>query len=147
MGDVTPWVIAAVPLVLIALVWFCAALAQLFEKAGEAGWQAWVPVRGAAVFLRLGGFRAWWLLLALLPVLGWIALGALTAVADRAVFSRGDIAPDEADRFWQIVHEERKALGAGRSGWARLLAAVSLRTFYGWTVSSPRSGAGSGEVA
>ncbi|MGV9769581.1 DUF5684 domain-containing protein [Microbacterium sp. NPDC003461] len=81
MGDVTPWVIAAVPLVLIALVWFCAALAQLFEKAGEAGWQAWVPVRGAAVFLRLGGFRAWWLLLALVPVLGWIALAVLAAVS------------------------------------------------------------------
>lgn len=73
--------------------------------------------------------------------------GALAAVADRAVFSRGDIAPDEADRFWQIVHEERKALGAGRSWWARLLAVVSLRSFFGGTGSSPRGGAGRGDVA
>ncbi|WP_261167047.1 transglutaminase domain-containing protein [Microbacterium sp. Marseille-Q6965] len=72
---------------------------------------------------------------------------ALAAVADRAVFSRGGVGPDEAERFWQIVQEERKALGADRSWWARLVAAVSLRSFLGGTGSSPRGAAGGGDVA
>jgi len=58
---------------------------------------------------------------------------ALAAVADRAVFARGDVGQDEADRFWEIVREERKAFGRERSWWSRVRAAVSLRSFLGGT--------------
>lgn len=61
----------------------------------------------------------------------------LAAVADRAVFARSEVDHDEADRFWEVVREERKALGAEQSWWARLRAAVSLRSF----VDGTRGGA------
>ena len=55
-------------------VWTAWSLSAVFKKAGEEGWQAWVPVLNTIVLLRLGGFSGWFVLLALVPVLGQIAL-------------------------------------------------------------------------
>lgn len=49
-------------------VWLAASLHSLFRKAGEEGWQAWVPVLNVVVLLRLGGFAWWWVLLGFVPI-------------------------------------------------------------------------------
>ena len=53
----------------------------------------------------------------------------LAVTADRAVFSDAALSPEEAEEFWRIVEEERRALGEGRPLWRRVLAAVSLKSF------------------
>lgn len=54
---------------------------------------------------------------------------ALASGADRAVFSDGTITLDEAEAFWSIVDEERRALRGGGGFWRTLAATVSLRSF------------------
>lgn len=112
MGELAAWMVASAPLAIIACVWISAALAQLFRKTGEEGWRAWVPVANAVTLLRLGGFRAWWLLLALVPVLGWIALAVVFAVT--------------AHRIGRVL-----GLGAGMTVLAVLLPPVWL-SVAGW---------------
>lgn len=41
---------------------------KLFEKAGEAGWKAWIPVYSDVVWLKLIGKPAWWVVLTLIPI-------------------------------------------------------------------------------
>jgi hypothetical protein len=83
MND-SPLLVTALPSVLVSLaiyVWTALSLSAIFRKAGEDGWQAWVPFLNTAVLLRLGGFTAWFVLLALVPVLGWFALYAIVVVS------------------------------------------------------------------
>lgn len=55
--------------------------------------------------------------------------GDLAATADRAVFSNAGITDDDADAYWKIVDEERRAI-LGRLGvWRRVVATVSLSSF------------------
>lgn len=64
-----------------AYVWMGFALSTVFRKAGERGWKAWVPFLNAFTLLELGGFSGWFVLLALLPVLGTVALIVIAIVA------------------------------------------------------------------
>lgn len=51
-------------------------LSTVFRKAGIARWKAWVPFYNHYIFLEMGGFSGWWVLLnILLPaqLFGWIA--------------------------------------------------------------------------
>lgn len=74
MNDAVAWIVASIPLALVLYLWIAASLSALFRKAGEERWQAWVPILNAIVLLRLGGISGWFLLLALVPILGTIAL-------------------------------------------------------------------------
>jgi len=62
-------------------VWIALALAAVFRKSGEEGWQAWVPVLNIVVLLRLGGISPWLLLLVLFPILGLFAVWVLQIIA------------------------------------------------------------------
>ncbi|MFT4211215.1 MAG: DUF5684 domain-containing protein [Microbacterium sp.] len=55
---------------LVVYVWTALALARVFAKLDVAGWKAWVPIYNAAVFLRLGDYSGWLLLLWLIPIFG-----------------------------------------------------------------------------
>lgn len=55
--------------------------------------------------------------------------GALADRADRAVFSPAAATLHDADEFWRIVDDERRALSSRRGFWRRLAATVSLRSF------------------
>lgn len=44
----------------------------VFEKAGEVGWYAFIPVYNLVVLLRIVGKPWWWLLLYLIPGIGFI---------------------------------------------------------------------------
>ena len=55
----------------------CVGLWKLFEKAGQAGWQAIIPFYNAYVMIKLNGKPLWWLILLLLPginILAWIGI-------------------------------------------------------------------------
>ncbi|GAA4190609.1 transglutaminase-like domain-containing protein [Gryllotalpicola kribbensis] len=56
-------------------------------------------------------------------------LRTLAHGADEAVFGAFDPTPDEAERFWAQLDEQRDKLAAAFPRWRRLLALVSLRSF------------------
>lgn len=62
-------------------VWSSLAFAAVFRKSGEEPWKAWVPIVNAVVLLQLAGLSPWLLLVAVVPVLGWIALVVVFAIA------------------------------------------------------------------
>ncbi|WP_162253377.1 DUF5684 domain-containing protein [Microbacterium sp. Root180] len=62
-------------------VWTALALSAVFRKSGEEGWKAWVPVLNVVVLLQLGGFSGWFVLLALVPVAGALALWVVMVIA------------------------------------------------------------------
>ncbi|WP_448630945.1 DUF5684 domain-containing protein [Cellulomonas soli] len=64
---------AVVGMVLLVIVaWLIAGLpvAGVFEKAGEPGWQGFVPFWNTIVLLRIAGKPWWWFLLMVVPVVG-----------------------------------------------------------------------------
>lgn len=63
---------------------------RVYEKAGEAGWTAIVPIYNWCVFARIAGRPAWWGLLLLIPVVGWVvSLLLCIGVAERFRFGTG----------------------------------------------------------
>ncbi|WP_214468490.1 DUF5684 domain-containing protein [Microbacterium flavescens] len=62
-------------------VWTALALSAVFRKSGEESWKAWVPVLNVIVLLQLGGLSPWLVLLALVPVLGGVALWVFIVIA------------------------------------------------------------------
>ena len=61
------WVIYVAILVLsIVGLWL------VFQKAGEAGWKALIPIWNLLVLLRIVGRPAWWILLLLIPIVNVI---------------------------------------------------------------------------
>lgn len=55
---------------------------KLFDKAGKPGWAAIVPVYNAVVLFQIAGISPWLLLLSLIPVIGWIAIGVIFIVTN-----------------------------------------------------------------
>ncbi len=86
---VEPWVIAALVAVQLAMMLLMiAAWWRIFEKAGEPGWAAIVPIYNALVMLKIAGKPMWWILLMLIPLVGIVVgLIALFALAKR--FGKG----------------------------------------------------------
>jgi signal peptidase I len=71
--NIVEFVIAFILVVILP----CVGLWKLFEKAGQAGWQAIIPFYNAYVMIKLSGKPLWWLLLLLLPginILIWIGI-------------------------------------------------------------------------
>lgn len=79
---------------IITVVWLAfvilmiAAMWKVFEKAGEPGWAAIVPIYNLYILLKIAGKPGWWVLLFLIPFVNIIvAIIALIAVAHR--FNKG----------------------------------------------------------
>lgn len=51
--------------------WFTS---RIFKKAGVKSWVGWVPVYNQWKLLELGGQQGFWAVLALLPVINWVAM-------------------------------------------------------------------------
>ncbi|NJL03481.1 MAG: signal peptidase I [Chloroflexaceae bacterium] len=47
---------------------------KLFEKAGEAGWKALIPIYNFFILLKIVGRPGWWLLLLLIPLVNLVIL-------------------------------------------------------------------------
>ncbi|MBV8390246.1 MAG: signal peptidase I [Mucilaginibacter sp.] len=52
--------------------------AKLFEKAGQPGWQGYIPVYNAYVIIKLTGKPKWWIILMLIPAINILAIIGLT---------------------------------------------------------------------
>jgi len=59
---------------LIVVVLAIAALWRIFSKAGEAGWQAIIPIWNTIVLLKVVGRPWWWILLLLIPIVDIVIL-------------------------------------------------------------------------
>jgi hypothetical protein len=65
---------------MIFLVLFCIGLAvvmiaafwKVFEKAGQPGWAAIIPIYNMYILLKIGGKPAWWLILMLIPIVNYV---------------------------------------------------------------------------
>jgi hypothetical protein len=72
----------AVVVVMIAALW------KVFEKAGEPGWAAIVPIYNIIVLLRIADKPAWWIILLCVPFVNLI-VGYLVAANIAARFGKG----------------------------------------------------------
>jgi hypothetical protein len=61
------WIIVIAVYVLLAIGWWMA-----FQKAGEEGWKALIPIWNVIVILKIVGREWWWILLMLIPIVGFI---------------------------------------------------------------------------
>ena len=60
-------------LIFLALaVFFIAACWKVFTKAGQPGWASIIPIYNAIVWLRIAGRPGWWILLFLIPIVGFV---------------------------------------------------------------------------
>lgn len=49
-------------------------LGKVFQKAGEAGWKAWIPFYSSVILLKMGNQNPWWVLAAFIPVVGIVTI-------------------------------------------------------------------------
>ena len=61
------WIIYLGVIVAIIAGWW-----MIFTKAGEAGWKAIIPIWNILVLLKIVGREWWWLILMLIPIVGFI---------------------------------------------------------------------------
>jgi hypothetical protein len=59
---------------LVVIVYMIACLWMIFQKAGEEGWKAIIPIWNTIVLLKISGRPWWWLLLLLVPLLNIVIL-------------------------------------------------------------------------
>jgi hypothetical protein len=86
---IEPWVIMALVAVELAmLLLLIAAWWRIFEKAGEPGWAAIVPIYNGLVALKIAGKPMWWIILLLIPVVG-IVFGFIVIVSIAKRFGKG----------------------------------------------------------
>jgi hypothetical protein len=73
---------------LVILVVTIAAMWKVFEKAGEPGWAAIVPIYNVIVLLKIAGKPLWWIILLLIPFVNFIII-ILVYVALAKNFGKG----------------------------------------------------------
>ena len=69
---------------LVIVATFAVGLYKMFEKAGEAGWKALVPVYNWVIWLKLIGKPVWWVVLLLIPVVNILVLVSMVIDLARA---------------------------------------------------------------
>jgi ABC-type sulfate transport system permease subunit len=65
-----------------------AALWKVFEKAGEPGWAAIVPIYNLVVLLKIAGRPLWWIILFIIPFVNFI-IGIVVAFDVAKRFGKG----------------------------------------------------------
>ena len=64
--------IVLIIVVLAVVVFLIAAMWKIFEKAGQEGWKAIIPIYNMYVLLKIVGKPGWWLLLFLIPIVNYV---------------------------------------------------------------------------
>jgi Family of unknown function (DUF5684) len=59
-------------IILAVVVFIIAAMWKIFEKAGQPGWAAIVPIYNMYVLLKIVGKPGWWLILFLIPFVNYV---------------------------------------------------------------------------
>ena len=73
---------------LAVLVLMIAAMWKVFDKAGEPGWAAIVPIYNLYVMLKIAGKPGWWLILMLIPFVN-LVVGIIMYIAFAQAFGKG----------------------------------------------------------
>jgi hypothetical protein len=60
-------------LALLVFVIVAAGMWKVFEKAGEPGWAALIPIYNLVVLVKIAGKEMWWVVLMLLPCVNFVA--------------------------------------------------------------------------
>ena len=81
-GTVTVIFYVAVCLAMIAAMW------KIFAKAGKPGWASIVPIYNIVVWLQVVNRPVWWIILLIIPIVGWVVAIVLTNDLARA-FGKG----------------------------------------------------------
>ena len=71
----------------VIILWI-AGLWKVFEKAGEPGWAAIIPIYNLVVLLKIAGKPVWWIILFLIPVVNFI-IAILVAIEIAKRFGKG----------------------------------------------------------
>ena len=61
------WICYGIIILLLIIAWW-----KIFEKAGQPGWQAIIPIYNFYVLLKIVGKPGWWLILMLIPLVNAI---------------------------------------------------------------------------
>ena len=77
------WFIYLVFIIAVIAGWW-----MMFEKAGEAGWKSIIPIYNVIVLLKIVGREWWWVLLMLIPFVGFI-IWIIVALDLAKAFGRG----------------------------------------------------------
>ncbi len=72
----------AILVVMIAAMW------KVFEKAGEPGWAAIIPIYNILVLIKIAGKPMWWVILFLIPLVNFI-VAIITMIALARNFGKG----------------------------------------------------------
>jgi hypothetical protein len=72
----------------VLILFVLAAMWRVFEKAGEHGWAALIPIYNAFVLLRIARKPMWWFLLLLIPIVN-IVVGFMMTNAIARNFGKG----------------------------------------------------------
>ena len=73
---------------LALIVLFIAGMWKTFDKAGQPGWTALIPILNMLVWIRIAGKEWWWILLLLIPCVGFV-VAAILAFATAERFGKG----------------------------------------------------------
>lgn len=84
LGVLVAIVAFAVLYIYCALAWYT--IARKLKHKNP--WMAWIPFANFAMMLQLGGFHWAWVFLALIPILGWIALAVLLIISNWRIFEK-----------------------------------------------------------
>jgi Family of unknown function (DUF5684) len=74
------FIIAGVVLVAAFVVFAIVTLWRIFVKAGRPGWSAIIPIYNNWVLAEIAGKPGWWVLLAFIPVVGWLIYTVLYVI-------------------------------------------------------------------
>ena len=55
---------------------------KIFKKAGRHGWAAIVPVYNEITYLKVSNLSAWWILILIIPVIGWAIYGIIKIISN-----------------------------------------------------------------
>jgi len=77
------WLIYVLIYVLVVAGWW-----MIFQKAGEAGWKAIIPIWNILVLLRIVGREWWWIILMLIPLVN-IVIWIIVSLDLAKSFGRG----------------------------------------------------------
>ena len=66
--------IAFILIWLAIVVFLIAAMWRVFEKAGQPGWAAIIPIYNYYIMLKIGGKPGWWLLMFIIPIANIVCL-------------------------------------------------------------------------
>jgi len=68
-----------------SLAWYTISKKQKYKYP----WLAWIPIANIILILQIGSFHWAWILLILIPILGWIALFIIVIIAKWRIFEKG----------------------------------------------------------